>query len=56
MRLDRGIALVAFLVGAACSPGGDTLTATWHGSAELHDSVWVVTNPDTPLFDRPWSV
>lgn len=51
MRLDRGIALVAFLVGAACSPGGDTLTATWHGSAELHDSVWVVTNPDTPLFD-----
>jgi hypothetical protein len=51
MRLDHGIALVVLLLGAACSPGGDTLTATWHGSAELHDSVWVVTNPDTPLFD-----
>ena len=44
------ILLVSFaLLSLGCQT--DHAVAAWHGTAELRDSVWVVTNPDAPVFD-----
>lgn len=51
MLPNHAIVVTACLLGIACSPADDATTAAWHGSVELRDSVWVVSNPDAPVFD-----
>lgn len=48
-RLTSICAAITLLLG--CWSGGVESRAQWHGSAELVDSVWVVSNPDTPVYD-----
>jgi hypothetical protein len=43
------LATIAVLSGGCRSD--HPATAAWRGSAELRDSVWVVTNPDAPVFN-----
>jgi hypothetical protein len=49
MKADLAMLMSLALLSQGCQ--ADRPAAAWLGSAELRDSVWVVTNPDTPVFD-----
>lgn len=49
MKTSRMLLVTVAVLSAGCR--SDHPVTAWHGTAELRDSVWVVSNPDIPVFD-----